>query len=94
MLKRLDPLRYTLISVAPFVRHAEAPPSQLEQMCDESNIGPEAILNMNETELFISQVKKQQRIVPVSESHGQSLAKAKVDVSRDWITLIMIGKLS
>ena len=57
-------------------------PLQFEQNCDEVNIGPEAIFNLAEMGLMIlGQVNKQQLILPVSESHGQSLAKTKMDVS-------------
>ncbi|CAD6573508.1 MAG: hypothetical protein TREMPRED_000840 [Tremellales sp. Tagirdzhanova-0007] len=54
-----------------------------EQNCDEVNIGPEAIFNLAEMGLMIlGQVNKQQLILPVSESHGQSLAKTKMDMKR------------
>ena len=61
---------------------------QLEQKCSEMNIGPDAIFNMDEKGFMIGQVNKQQRIVPVSESRGENRAKAKVDGSREWVTLI------
>ena len=43
---------------------------------------------MDEKGFMLEQVNKQHRIVPVSESCGANKAKAKVDGSREWDTLI------
>ncbi|EIW70259.1 hypothetical protein TREMEDRAFT_29569, partial [Tremella mesenterica DSM 1558] len=60
----------------------------LERQCTELNIGPEAIFNMDEKGFIIGQTNKQTRIMPLEEAMKSDPAKARIDGSRQFLTLI------
>ncbi|EIW72659.1 hypothetical protein TREMEDRAFT_58826 [Tremella mesenterica DSM 1558] len=57
---------------------------QLESRCDDLNIGPTAIYNMDEKGFMMGRPNKQHRVVPVEEANREGGPLSRVDGSREW----------